>query len=99
MRLKALDLLGFGIWENAKDINELHTKKAANENFEMLNNNRNKVCEIDNHDLHINEHIAFMLGNEYKQGSSAEIEQQFLKHIREHKQMMSFEKSIHTNKE
>lgn len=100
MRLKALDLLGFGIWENATDINELHTKKAANENFEMLNGNKNKVCEIDNHDLHINEHIAFMLGNEYKQSSNAQIEQQFLNHIREHKQMMSLEKSMQkTNKE
>ena len=29
MRIKALELLGFGIWENAQDINELHTKKAS----------------------------------------------------------------------
>lgn len=97
MRLKALDLLGFGIWENAKDINELHTKKASTENLEMVNNKIAKVSEIDNHDLHINEHISFMLSNEYKQNETDKIEQDFLKHIREHKKMKSFEQNIQIN--
>ncbi|MDD4110900.1 MAG: hypothetical protein PHS54_05075, partial [Clostridia bacterium] len=33
MRIKILDLLGFGIWENSQDINELHIKKATTENL------------------------------------------------------------------
>ncbi len=89
MRLKALDLLGFGIWENAQDINELHTKKASKENIELSKGKKVKVSEIDEHDLHINEHIAFMLGNEYSKmlENNCEIEVKFLEHIRQHKQM------------
>ncbi len=96
MRLKALDLLGFGIWENAQDINELHTKKASSENLDLAKGKEVKVCEIDNHDLHVSEHITFMLSNEYKNlvEKNPKIEQVFLKHIREHKKMKSIENSL-----
>ena len=96
MRLKALDLLGFGIWENAQDINELHTKKASSENLELAKGKDVKVCEIDNHDLHITEHITYMLSNEYKNlvSSKPKIEEAFLKHIRQHKQMKKLESSL-----
>ena len=96
MRLKALDLLGFGIWENAQDINELHTKKASSENLELAKGKDVKVCEIDNHDLHITEHITYMLSNEYKNlvSSKPKIEEAFLKHIRQHKQIKKLESSL-----
>ncbi|MBQ3494426.1 MAG: hypothetical protein IJA69_03330, partial [Clostridia bacterium] len=79
MRLKALDLLGFGIWENAQDINELHSKKASSENIDISEGKKSRVLEIDNHDLHINEHIAYMLGADYaeKYSKNSEIENQF----------------------
>ncbi len=103
MRLKALDLLGFGIWENSQDLNELHTKKASAENLDLIKNKEVNVCEIDNHDLHINEHIAFMLGSEYKNRYEIDknIEKQFLKHIRLHKQMKQAENQLYVqqNKE
>ena len=91
MRLKALDLLGFGIWENAQDINELHGKKASKENYEMVKGMPVKVSEIDDHDMHINEHIAYMLGNEFENASKIDekLEEKFLKHIREHKKIKS----------
>ncbi len=96
MRLKALDLLGFGIWENAQDINELHTKKAANENLELAKGKELKVCEIDNHELHITEHITYMLSNEYKNliEQDNSLEEIFLKHIRLHKQMKVMEQDM-----
>ncbi len=96
MRLKALDLLGFGIWENAQDINELHTKKASTENVELSCGKNVDVCEIDNHDLHINEHISYMLGCDYKKklSQNSEIEKVFLKHIRMHKQMKKIEENM-----
>ena len=91
MRLKALDLLGFGIWENAQDINELHSKKASKENYELTKGQKVKVSEIDNHDMHINEHIAYMLGSEYESRVKIDekLEEKFLQHIREHKKMKS----------
>ena len=99
MRLKALDLLGFGIWENSQDLNELHTKKASQENSEIISGKNVKVLEIDNHDLHINEHISYMLGGDYSQKYSQDpkIEQCFLSHIKQHKIFKSMEKNLENN--
>ena len=96
MRIKALDLLGFGIWENAQDINELHTKRASQENYDMVNGKQVEVKEIDNHDLHINEHIAYVLSSEFsnRQKYGKEIEQKILNHIKQHKKYKQIETSI-----
>ena len=93
MRIKALDLLGFGIWENAQDINELHTKRASQENYDIVKGKSVKVKEIDNHDLHINEHIAYVLSSEFSNKSehSEKIEQQILNHIKQHKNFKALE--------
>jgi hypothetical protein len=99
MRIKAMELLGFGVWENAQDINELHQKKASSENAKLIENNRVDVMEIDNHKLHINEHIAFMLGGDFDKKANKEIKELFLKHIREHKKFESIENSIEINKQ
>lgn len=88
MKSKVLEMLGFGLWENGQDLNELHIKKAQDENLKLLGGEKVKVLEVDDHDQHINEHIAFMLGGEYKKHENDEkIEENFLKHIRTHKQM------------
>lgn len=87
MKYKILDMLGMGIWENAQDLSELHVKSAGNENLKMLDGVVVKVREIDDHELHINEHIAFMLGVDYEKirEKNPRIEEIFLSHIREHK--------------
>lgn len=90
MRAKVLELLGFGLWENAHDDSELHIKKAESENREMITKDfEAKVLEIDDHDMHIKTHISFMLGGEYSKVSekNPKIEEKLLKHIRTHKQM------------
>ena len=87
MKVKVLELLGLGIWENAQDLNELHIKKADNENLTLLSGETAKVLEIDNHALHIDRHIAFMLSGDYEEKSLVDctLEEKFLSHIREHK--------------
>lgn len=90
MRIKILDLLGFGIWENSQDINELHIKKATSENLGFLEGkNKIEALDIDDHELHINEHIAFILGGEFqkKQEKNPQILNNIMEHIRNHKQM------------
>lgn len=87
MRIKALDLLGFGIWENAQDINELHTKRASEENLKMIKGEKVQVLEIDEHDLHIQEHISFMIGSEFSKKYDEKTTERFLNHIRLHKKM------------
>lgn len=95
MKVKVLELLGLGIWENAQDQNELHLKKAENENLEMMNGKESKVLEIDEHSLHIDKHVAFMLGGDYEEKRllDPEIENRFLNHIRQHKKSLKEEKT------
>lgn len=85
MRVKALELLGFGVWENSQDIFELHQKKASCENAHFMHGEKVTVKEIDDHDIHINEHIAFMLGGDFEKNATPIIEEKMLEHIREHK--------------
>ncbi len=93
MKVKVLELLGLGIWENAQDQNELHLKKADNENLAMLSGKDAKVLEIDQHNLHIDRHIAFMLSGDYEEKSLLDptLEERFLQHIRQHKKLLKEE--------
>ncbi len=85
MKVKALELLGFGIWENAQDTNDLHIKKAEKENIELVCGKEISPLEIDNHQLHIDRHIAYMLSGDYEERADAKAEERFLAHIRQHK--------------
>ncbi|MBO5395180.1 MAG: hypothetical protein J6A28_04720 [Clostridia bacterium] len=87
MKSKILEMLGMGVWENAQDTNELHIKKAGGENLKMFGGQEVKVSEIDNHELHVNEHIAFMLGEDFEKKGD-DLEEKFLKHIKKHKELM-----------
>ena len=77
------------ISEAQNDIAELHMRKAGKENLSMLQGNTEEVLSIDDHKLHLDEHIAFMLGGEYEKYKHDEhIKQLFLNHINEHKKMI-----------
>lgn len=87
MRVKALELLGFGIWDNSHDLSELHMRRASNENSKLSNGEQILAKEIDDHNLHINEHISFMLGNDFEEKllKNPSLEDIFIKHIQMHK--------------
>lgn len=89
MKSKIVEMLGMGVWENAQDIEELHIKKAESENLKLIRNEAVKVSEIDQHNLHISSHIAFMLGQDFEQmqAKNEQLEEDFLSHIRQHKKM------------
>lgn len=93
MKAKIMDMLGMGIWENAQDVSELHIKKADNENLKMMNGQNQKVSEIDDHELHVNEHIAFMLGEDFEKASNKNesLEKMFIEHINNHKKLIKTE--------
>lgn len=89
VRYKLLEQLGLGIWENTQDIKTLQIKRADKENLQLLDtHNIDMPREIDNHDLHINEHTCFMLSDEFEKASkpNSNIEKLMLEHIRQHKQ-------------
>ncbi|MEG1499887.1 MAG: hypothetical protein RR400_02335, partial [Clostridia bacterium] len=96
MRVKVLELLGFGVWESSQDMNELHIKKAAGENLNLLQGQKFEPSEIDDHTLHIGEHIAFMLGGSFEKAKkkNLDLEKNFLEHIRKHRIMKSLEQPV-----
>ena len=55
----------------------------------MLDGVNCQVCEIDDHDLHVNEHIAFMLGEDFEKAKvkNNKLESLLLEHIKSHKKM------------
>ena len=56
------------------------------ENKKMKSGQVGEVKPIDDHDLHLNQHIAFMLKDIYASDNvDKKVEQMFLKHIEEHK--------------
>lgn len=92
MRQKALELLGFGMWEGTHDLTELHIKKAEKENLSFLKEeNIDSILEVDDHDIHIDEHTAFLLSSTFEklEENKEKVKQKILKHIRQHKQMKS----------
>ena len=88
MKNKILEMIGFGVWEDIKDLNELQIKRADSENLDMMEKENVEVKEIDDHNLHINEHIAYMLSGNFFKEADKETEEIFLKHIREHKKLI-----------
>lgn len=86
MRKRCLDLLGFGMWENAVDIHSLQINRAKEENISLTNNQELKILPIDDHKIHIDEHTAYILGGEIKKKlNSQQMIEKLLKHIEEHK--------------
>ena len=83
-RVKILDSLGFGSWENSQDIAIMHTKKAIKENLSL--ENVEDPLEVDDHDIHIEEHTRFLISDEHKKFSD-EHNQKIFEHIRKHKEL------------
>lgn len=92
MRKKCLDLLGFGMWENSVDLCELQINHAREENVMASQGKIIKLLPIDDHQLHIDQHTAFILSGELKDNPNKEqIEKILLEHIEQHKKNLKFE--------
>jgi hypothetical protein len=82
---RILEAFGFGGYENARDVSALHIAKAGEENLEMKEKEI-KVDSFDDHDLHISEHIRFLLSSECKKIADSErVKGYFEAHIAAHK--------------
>ncbi len=85
MKAKALELLGFGTWEQSQDLTEMHIKVARRENLDAGKSAELKVSDTDDHETHISEHTASVLSHENETLSA---------HIREHRKFLAVEKDI-----
>ena len=89
MRKKCLDLLGFGMWEDAIDLNALQINRAKEENLQAETNDL-EIMSIDDHKIHIDEHIAYLLGSEIKKKKNIKkIQNKLIAHIEEHKKFLN----------
>ena len=86
MKAKIMENLGFGVWDTSVDLSDLHIKNADTENSKMNEAIEVDVKEIDDHSLHINQHISYMLKVVYAGEVNKKVEEIFLKHIRAQKE-------------
>jgi hypothetical protein len=76
------------MWENVLDLNALHINRAKEENL-MAEKTNIEILPIDDHKVHVDEHIAFLLGNEIKNKKNQKmIKERLLSHIEEHKKFI-----------
>ena len=92
MRSKILELLGYGIWEQGQDMATLQRNKAQKENIECLNIDKEPIVEdIDDHNIHIIEHTAFLLTDTLDDTNPKhkKVKEQLLNHIQLHKDKLT----------
>ena len=59
-KAKILSMMGFGNWDNAQDITQLHIDRAQDENVDIASAT---ILPVDDHNLHIEEHTRFVISN------------------------------------
>ncbi len=80
-RNRVLDALGYGSFENARDISRLHISKAEWENARLAREDVD-ADEYDDHALHITEHLRYLLsGGENDAATKARI----MRHLEAHR--------------
>ncbi len=83
---KVLSLLGYKDLDYQKGLARLQEERALKEN-ELIRKGEKQVDEIDDDEIHIDEHTRYVL-SEY-QSLTQEQKQRFYTHIREHKQRIN----------
>ncbi|MDY4655974.1 MAG: hypothetical protein SO386_07125 [Eubacteriales bacterium] len=79
-RMKILEIMGFGNWENALSDKELHAKRAEKENTE-LKEKTPEVADTDDHNIHIAEHTRYLISNDVDE----KMQEKLSEHIRRHR--------------
>ena len=85
---KILSELGFNNWCTFDDLEELHRKKASKENLTLTN--LEDPLEIDEHQIHINEHTKFIIAD--NENTDKEYLDKLICHINKHKQYIKEDK-------
>lgn len=83
-KAKILSMMGFGNWDNAQDITQLHIDRAQNENVDI---DHAQILPVDDHALHVEEHTRFVISNVATAEKS--VIDKVLAHIDQHKQMQN----------
>lgn len=94
-RLKLIEMLGLGINDVGADVDSAQIHYAQKENLQFSNGNfDSEVQEIDDHDLHIKEHTAFLLGSVGEKLKANGGYEKVLQHIRDHKRFKQLQSEV-----
>lgn len=83
-KAKILGIMGFGNWDSAQDITQLHTARAQKENMFI---DSAEVLPVDDHALHIEEHTRYIISGDITD-VDVKYRDKVLQHIERHKQML-----------
>ena len=92
---KVLEMLGFGNWESARELDVLNQNRAKEENQRILTE-KVEPEEVDDDEIHLAEHSKAILGKEFDY--TPEAKERLLDHIRLHKRRMALLKSLNGEK-
>lgn len=90
-RTKLFEILGFGNWEDGRDVDEAHVRKADRENFE-LEKKELAPDVVDDHALHIAEHTKLAVSS--RCSKNAKFRERVISHINAHKQLSSLDGGV-----
>ena len=85
-RARILEAVGYGNWEWVRDTDSMQIAAARRENGQCAESVP-EVSEIDDDTLHENEHVRFMLSNEYRTlcERNEGLNERMLEHLRAHR--------------
>lgn len=88
-RAKLMEVFKLGNWEHTIDMDDLHSARARREQMELERHKLPRIMELDNHSLHVQEHIKYALSAEFRRLSDRmpDMAQAMLAHIDGHKQL------------
>ena len=90
-KTKVLEMLGFGNWESARELDVLNQNRAKEEN-DRVREQAIEPEEVDDDDIHVAEHSKALLGKEYEY--TPEAKARLLEHIRLHKRRKALLKKM-----
>lgn len=85
-RAKIVEMLGFGNWEHSRNDEEVHLRKATLENQELALSKKVSPDELDDHAIHIAEHVNSFVSGKLTLTDSAK--RAFKEHVRKHKVLL-----------
>ena len=94
VKLRAMEYMKCGNYTEIMNLNLLHMQAAQRENVFFENGVVPKVSEFDNHEIHIEEHLRYILQMEFQilKQKKPEYAEALESHLREHKQAAETEK-------
>ncbi len=88
---KLFEILGFGNWEDGRNADDLHRKKALKENKEMETGEAD-VDVYDNHAMHISEHVRMIVSSRCSRNK--QMRDRVAEHIAKHNELLSLGEGV-----